>query len=74
MADGLAAVAEVVDLGAGYWQKLRAFARDNKIATPDEDSALLIACGVPRKIPADWQASRALDVKKRCVEAGFEER
>jgi hypothetical protein len=71
--DGLAAVSAVVTLGAGYWQKLRTFARENKIVSPEEDSALGIACGVPRKIPADWQASRALDVRKRCAEAGFEE-
>ena len=25
-------------------------------ASPEEDSALGIACGVPKKIPADWQA------------------
>jgi AIPR protein/abortive infection phage resistance-like protein len=70
--DGLAAVSEVVTLGAGYWQKLRDFARENKIASPEEDSALGIACGVPKKIPADWQAARALDVRRRCSEAGFE--
>ncbi len=27
---------------------------------------------IPRKVPADWQASRVLAVKKRCEEAGFE--
>ena len=72
VADGLAAISEVVTLGAGYWQKLRAFARENKISSPDEDSTLGIACGVPKKIPADWQAVRALEVRKRCEEAGFE--
>src|SRR4029077_18747257 len=46
--DGLAAVAEVVNLGAGYWQKLRSYARENKIVSPEEDSALGIACGVPK--------------------------
>ena len=70
--DGLAAVSEVVTLGAGYWQELRAFAHEKKIASPEEDSALRIACGVPKKIPADWQASRALEVRKRCEDAGFE--
>jgi hypothetical protein len=70
--DGLAAVSEVVTLGAGYWQRLRAFARENKIASAEEDSAIGIACGVPKKIPADWQAVRALEVRKRCEDAGFE--
>jgi hypothetical protein len=70
--DGLAAVAEVVTLGSAFWQRLRAFARTNRLASPDEDSALAIACAIPRKVPADWQASRALAVKSRCEEAGFE--
>ena len=70
--DGLAAISEVVTLGAGYWQKLRAFAREHKISSPDEDTTLGIACSVPKKIPADWQAARALEVRKRCEEAGFE--
>lgn len=71
--DGLAAVTEVVELGAPFWQRLRAFARMERLASPDEDSALAVACMVPRKVPADWQASRALAVKRRCEEAGFEE-
>jgi len=70
--DGLAAVSEVVMLGSTFWQQLRAFARTNKLASPDEDSILGIACAIPKKVPADWQASVALAVKKRCEEAGFE--
>lgn len=71
VADGLAAVTEVVGLGAPFWQRLRAFARTERLASPDEDSALAVACLVPRKVPADWQASRALAVKRRCEDAGF---
>lgn len=69
--DGLVAVSEVVMLGAGYWQKLRVFAREKGIASPDEDAAVGIACSVPKRIPADWQAARALDLRRRCEEAGF---
>jgi len=73
VADGLAGVTEVVALGAPFWQRLRAFARAERLASPDEDAALAIACAVPRKVPADWQASRALAVKRKCEEAGFEQ-
>ncbi len=72
--DGLAAVSEVVTLGSTFWRQLRAFARTNKLASPDEDSVLGIACAIPGKIPADWQATRVLAVKRRCEEAGFENR
>ena len=71
--DGLAEVTEVITLGAAFWQRLRAFARTKRLASLDEDAALAIACSVPRRVPADWQASRVLAVKKRCEEAGFEE-
>lgn len=68
--DGLADVTEVLNLGSPFWQQLRDFARTNRLASPDEDSAL-IACATPRKVPTDWLASRVLAVKKRCEEAGF---
>jgi hypothetical protein len=70
--DGLADVTEVVTLGGPFWQRVRTFARTRRLISPDEDSALAIACACPRKVPADWQASRALAVKRRCEEAGFE--
>jgi len=70
--DGLADVTEVVTLGGPFWQRVRTFARTRRLISPDEDSALTIACACPRKVPADWQASRALAVKRRCEEAGFE--
>ncbi len=70
--DGLADVTEVITLGAAFWQRLRAFGQTTRLTSRDEDSALAIACSVPRKVPADWQASRLLALKKRCEEAGFE--
>jgi hypothetical protein len=71
--DGLAEVSQVVELGAPFWQRLRAFARAKRLTSAEEDSVLAIACAIPRKVPADWQASRVLAVKKRCEEEGFEE-
>lgn len=72
--DGLAVVTEVITLGSAFWHEVRAFARARGLASPVEDAALAIACSVPRRIPADWQASHVLAVKERCVEAGFETR
>lgn len=72
VADGLAGVTEVVELGGPFWQRLRVFARARQLVSSDEDSVLGIASAIPRKIPSDWQATRLLDLKKRCDEDGFQ--
>jgi hypothetical protein len=69
--DGLVGVNEVITLGVPFWQRLRAFARTKRLASPDDESALAIACA-PGRVPTDWQASRVLAVKKRCEDEGFE--
>jgi hypothetical protein len=69
--DGLAAVSEVINLGAPYWDRIRMFARTNGLLTPEDDKALDVACRTPKRIPNDYQASRAVAVKQRCEEAGF---
>lgn len=71
VADGLASVTEVITLGSAFWQRIRAFARANRLASADDDAALAIGCAIPRKVPSDWQAARLLAVKKRCEEEGF---
>lgn len=69
--DGMQAVTQVIEAGGPFWVALRDFARANRLASPDDESALKIACAIPRKIPADWQAERLLKVRQRCEEAGF---
>jgi hypothetical protein len=69
--DGLAAISEVINLGAPYWDRVRMFARTNGLLTPDDDKALDVACKTPKRIPNDYQASRAVAVRQRCEEAGF---
>lgn len=69
--DGLAAVTEVIELGGQYWSRIRAFARAKGLLSPEDDSALEVASKVPRRIPNDYQASRAVSVRGRCIEAGF---
>lgn len=70
--DGLAAVAEVINLGGSYWSTVRSFARAKGLLSPEDDSALAVASQAPRRIPNDYQASRAIAVRKRCGEAGME--
>lgn len=70
--DALAAVSEILELGAETWRAVRIFARTNKLASPDDDRALDIACGIPRVIPSDRQAERLQIVMQRCQAAGFE--
>lgn len=69
--DGMHAVTQVIEAGGPFWVALRDFARTNRLTSPDDESALKIACAIPRKIPADWQAERLLKVRQRCEEAGF---
>ena len=71
MTKGLAAVAEAIALGADHWRGVRSFAQDRKLLSPDDVSALTIACSIPRYIPTDSQAERLRVIARRCEEAGF---
>ena len=68
---GLAALSEVMRLGTSYWQELRTFAQLKRLTTADDEKAVGIACLMPKKVPADYQAARLLVVKERCEQAGF---
>jgi len=70
--EGLAAVEEVIALGAEAWRAVRSFARDKKLASFDDGRALDIASAIPRSIPTDSQAKRLLVVLQRCKDAGLE--
>lgn len=69
---GLAAVTEVMSLGAETWRLVRAFARERRLTIPEEERALDIAAVMPRHLPSDRQAERLLGLLARCREAGFE--
>jgi hypothetical protein len=69
--EGLAAVEEVIALGAEAWRSVRSFARDKKLASFDDGRALDIASAIPRFIPTDSQAERLLIVLQRCKNAGL---
>ena len=71
IADGLQAVAEVLEAGAAFWMSLRIFARAKRLTITNDESALTVACSIPRKVPTDGQAAKLLAVRRRCEEAGF---
>jgi len=70
--EGLVALTEVIAVGAEGWRNIQSFARDRRLVMPDDDSALRIACAMPRHIPTDRQAERLRQLLQRCQEAGFE--
>ncbi len=70
--EGLIALTEVIAVGAEDWRNIQSFARDRRLMTSDDESALRIACAMPRHIPTDRQAERLRQLLQRCQEAGFE--
>jgi hypothetical protein len=72
VAEALSAVTEVMNFGSPMWRDVRSFATGRKILSPDDERALEIACTMPRYIPSDRQAERALSILARCKEKGFE--
>ena len=71
IADGVHAIAEVLEAGASFWRALRDFARAKRLTTPEDEGALTIACTIPKRVPTDWQAAKLLAVRHRCEQAGF---
>lgn len=70
--DGLSAITEVMELGAPFWENVRAFGLFARVLSPEDNTALGIACTMPRRLPNDRQATRLIAIRNRCVEAGFE--
>jgi hypothetical protein len=70
--DGLAALTDVMALGAIYWENVRTFGRNARILSPEDDATLGVACAMPRRLPNDKQAVRLIGVRDRCAQAGFD--
>ena len=69
---GLEAVTEVIGRGGSFWRKLREYAQDKRLLSPDDERSLRPAMSVPGLIPSAWQAERALALLQRCEKAGFQ--
>lgn len=73
MTDGINAQAEVVTLGAAFWQAVLSWGRERKRLTPKDMQILEVCASMPRRIPTDLQARHALDVLGRMKDQGFED-
>jgi hypothetical protein len=73
VADGLAAVTEVMKRDAIFWQNVRRYCRERRLLTHADEKALVPACAVPTMIPSDFQAARLLALLARAKENGWEE-
>jgi hypothetical protein len=62
---------KIIELPQGQWQNALSFATSRRLITPDEHTALRIACQIPQKIPTPAQCKRLLTVLERLQEEGF---
>lgn len=62
---------KIIELPQGQWQNALSFATSRRLITPDEHTALRIACRIPEKIPTPVQCKRLLAVLERLQEEGF---
>ncbi len=61
----------IIDITPQQWQNTLSFATSKRMITPDEHTALRIACQIPQKIPTPIQCKRLLAVLERLQEEGF---
>ena len=69
--DGIENQRAVLALGAGYWRSVRTWGRQHQMTTPDEDSILGVAAGIPDKLPTERQSWRLLKIKEKLELEGF---
>jgi AIPR protein len=69
--DGIENQRAVLELGASYWKSARTWGRQHAMTTPDEDSILSVAVGMPDKLPSEKQSWRLLRIKEKLELEGF---
>ena len=69
--NGIAAQAEVVQLGGKYWQQLSNWDDKKNLLTPDEKKIVSIAARIPSRIPPDFQCPKLLEIRSRMIAEGF---
>jgi hypothetical protein len=72
IADGIQIQTTVVELGNMYWRELHAWAKSRSLLSPEEESILLVACGMPRRLPSERQSARLMQIKDKVEIDGFE--
>lgn len=68
---GIEAQMVVVNLGSLYWKQLLAWAKAKTLLSPDEESIVMVACGIPRKVPTEKQCARLLKIKDKMELEGY---
>jgi hypothetical protein len=72
IATGIQIQTTVVELGSTYWRELHAWAKSRSLLSPEEESIVLVACGMPRRLPSEKQAARLIQIKDKIERDGFE--
>jgi hypothetical protein len=68
---GIEAQTKVIESGAEFWVRLRAWGNGKRIFSPKEDG-ILKACGMlPAKLPSEKQATIAVDLLERAKSEGY---
>lgn len=62
---------KIIEISQVQWQNAHSFATSKRMITPDEHTAMRIACQIPQKIPTLIQCKRLLTVLERLQEEGF---
>lgn len=72
VSDGLEALKVVLDAGAAHWIAVTSFAEKRKLLSDEDRRLMSIVCAIPSKVPSDRQAARALVIRQRALDAGFD--
>ena len=67
---GIQVQTKVIELGSSYWRELQGWGRQRQLLSPDDDSILSVAVGIPRKLPTEKQCARLLSIKTRLEDEG----
>lgn len=62
---------KVVEISSEQWRRVMDFAIAKRMITPEEHSALRIACQLPAKVPTPAQSKKLISVLERLYEEGF---
>ncbi len=65
------AMTKVVEIPSEQWQRVMSFATNKRMVSPEELTALKIACQLPLKVPTPIQCKKLIVVLERLYEEGF---
>ena len=65
------AMAKVIEITSAQWLAVMEFATSKRMVSPDEHSALRIACQIPMRIPNAVQSKKLIALLDRLYEEGF---